>query len=287
VDPAKLEEDRLERTMSGHTRSHKIIAATHATSPKRHEKQISGGSPQGGHERQTSGGFGQGGGRAPMKDKPALSGPVPEWKRAQMERDESEKKRTDEEERRKKQYVTQIVSSAAAGHTTVDTQSAVTQNFVDPLQAKAGKVDEAPPPPEKTAAQTFFDPADKEEDLKREEDYMQRRTGLAPSTSKKIARPAQPQTGIHEKDAHLALNPHMRKLLVIFVDEQGQTISEGGFMLRDGRLPVLAVENGLKVRDIKWKESGQALTAGPDGYSSVNFGTRDLIEVTGHKVISG
>jgi len=283
ADPGKVEEERLTRTMSGAGRKAAIMKATHATPPK-HTRD--GSNPE---KSPSSPGFGQGGGRAPMLpgSKPAASGPMPEWKRSQNEREVTERKKQEEEERRRKQYVSQIVTSAASGQSTVETDSAVGAGFKDPLQAKAAKVEEAPPPPEKTAAQTFFDPEDKEAELKREEEYMARRTGLAPSTSKKIVKATPAATGNHEKDAHLALNPHMHKLQVIFVDDAGTTINEGGFILKNGRLPVLAVENGLKVRDLKWKETGQAITAEGDGYSSINFGTRDSIEVKGHRVISG
>jgi len=284
VDPEKLEEARLTKTLSGaRMRGHNAFTATQAGAPK---KKIS--SPE---KHDAASASPPQYGRAPMTSKPAASGPMPEWKRQQMDRDEAAMRKRDEEERRRQQYVTQITTGVAAGQSTVETTSAVTTNFVDPLAVKtAPRAAEPEPAQQPTAAQTFFDPADKEEELKREEDYLARRTGLSPqrTTSKTHVSTKVGTSGVAEKDAHLALGSKTQKLGVVLVDAaSGATLEEGAFMLKNGRLPVLAVENGFKVRDLVWKENGQAIKAEADGYSAVSFGQRDFIEVTGHRVISG
>jgi len=285
VDPESQEEARLTKTLSGaRMRGHNAYTATQAPKKKKTaspEKQDASAAPAPQY------------GRAPMTNKPAAGGPVPEWKRQQMERDETDKRRREDEERRRQQYVSQITTSVASGQTTVETTSAVTTNFVDPLAVKASPMKAAEPEvTQPTAAQTFFDPADKEEELKREEEYMARRTGLSPGRSaeklKVTVNTKVGTSGVAEKDAHLALGSKTQKLGVVLVDAaSGDTLDEGAFMLKNGRLPVLAVENGLKVRDLVWKETGQAIKAEADGYSSFAFGQRQFIEVTGHRIISG
>jgi len=284
VDPEKLEEARLTKTLSGvRNRGHNAFTATQAP----HKKKAS--SPE---KQEAAAASPPQYGRAPMTHKAAASGPMPEWKRQQMERDEGAQKKREEEERRRQQYVSQITTGVAAGQSSVETTSAVTSNFVDPLAAKSNpRLQEVEAAPQPTAAQTFFDPADKEEELKREEEYMARRTGLSPqrTTSTKVHVNTKVGTsGVAEKDAHLALGSKTQKLGVLLVDAaSGVTLDEGAFMLKNGRLPVLAVENGLKVRDLVWKENGVAIKAEADGYSAASFGGRDFIEVTGHRVISG
>lgn len=59
------------------------------------------------------------GARGPKIVKDSPGGPIPEWKRIQMEKEEAERKRLDEEERRKKEYTDQILRSASNGHSNV------------------------------------------------------------------------------------------------------------------------------------------------------------------------
>lgn len=110
VDPEKAEEERLARSLSSHSAKGKVMAATHAVAPKKTQT-----SPTT-VPKQNSG---QQFGRAPMTGKPSPTGNVPEWKRREMEREETERRRREEEDNRKKGYVLQIVSSAGAGQTTV------------------------------------------------------------------------------------------------------------------------------------------------------------------------
>jgi len=248
-----------------------------------HQKQPSTGSA---HQKQPSGSISprgqQVGVRGPkiVKDQP--SGPLPEWKRVQLERDEADRKRHEEEERRRRQYQDQIVHSASAGHSLIDTSSAMSGGtFVDPAanrhepaQVNRG-VDEVVP------GKAIFEDKDKEEDLRKEEEYLMRRTGSI-VTKKKVTRhtPESSLTGDSNKDAHLALNPRQQKVLVAWVDAvSGDTIQELPFFANAGRLPMVAVEGALGVKNVVWKETNQALTAGPDGFATVSVGGRNVIEI--------
>jgi hypothetical protein len=275
VDPEALEEQRLARTLSGaKMRGHNAYAASKAAPPKKVSTSTS---PPPASKQQHSPV-----GRAPSTNKPTASGPMPEWKRAQMERDEVEKKRHEEEERRKKQYVDQIVTSVSSGHTTVESDSAVAPGtFVDPLSLKAPPKEEASPEPGRSI---LIDPELKAEELRREEEYMNRRTGQGPPKEKSKPKLVSAMTGHSDKDAHLGLNAHTKKLMVVLLDQSGAVIDEGSFILnKTGKLPVLAVENGMKVKNIIWKEKNEPIIAQPDGYSSQNFSSRELIEITGNR----
>jgi len=116
---------------------------------------------------------------------------------------------------------------------------------------------------------------------------MARRTGLSPGRSAeklKVHVNTKGTSGVAEKDAHLSLGKTQKLIVALVNTTTGETIDEGGFILKNGRLPVLAVENGLKVRDLVWKETGQPIKAEADGYSAFGFGQRQFIEVTGNRV---
>jgi len=223
------------------------------------------------------------GARGPRIVKDQQSGPLPEWKRVQLEREEAERKRVDEEEQRKKTYANQIVHSAATGHSNIDTSSAMSGGtFVDPL-AKSSSPTKAPVEDVVTPGKAMFDGKDTDEELLKEEEYLNRRTGMAAAIPKKKSVhhiPESSLTGVAEKDAHLALNSRQQKVLVALVDSvSGDTIAELPFFANAGRLPMLAVEGALKIKNVVWKETKQALTAGPDGFSTLSVGNRNVIEV--------
>jgi len=122
-DEGELEEERISRALShSKLRGHNAFAATHATPPKKGTaapvKAAS--PPQQKVEAQTAGGSPSGqivGARGPKIVKDA-NGPLPEWKRVQLEREEAERRKAAEEESRRREYANQIVNSAASGLST-------------------------------------------------------------------------------------------------------------------------------------------------------------------------
>jgi len=294
-DEAALEEERLARSLQNsklHGRN--AYAAAHSAPPKKNSAPSfntmpAQGNGQGtgpvsprsesGHTRTPSGAIV--GARGPKIVKDQQSGPLPEWKRVQMEREDAERKRIGEEAGRKKMYSDQIVHSASSGFSNIDTTSAMSSgSFVDPLAKKPESPAKAAEDPV-TPGKAMFDGKDAEEELRKEEEYLNRRTGNAPIKKKSVLRaPDSSLTGNAEKDAHLALNSRQQKVLVVHVDSgSGDPIQELPFFANAGRLPMLAVEGALKIRNVVWKETKQALTAGPDGFSTISVGNRNVIEV--------
>jgi len=293
-DEAALEEERLARSLQNsklHGRN--AYAATHASPPKKNSTPSFNTMPGNGNgygtgpvsprgestpTRTTSGAIV--GARGPKIVKDQHSGPMPEWKRVQMEREDAERRRVGEEADRKKMYSEQIVHSASTGHSNIDTTSAMSGGtFVDPH-----KKPESPSKPAEdpiTPGKAMFDGKDEEEELRKEEEYLNRRTGNAPIKKKSVMRaPDSSLTGNAEKDAHLALNSRQQKVLVVHVDSgSGETIQELPFFANAGRLPMLAVEGALKIKNVVWKETKQALIVGPDGFSTISVGNRNVIEV--------
>jgi len=296
-DEATLEEERLTRSLTNsklHGRN--AFAAAHASPPKKASTPGFNTMPAHGNGHGTGpisprekadagspGGAYTVGARGPkiVKDQ-HHSGPLPEWKRVQLEREEAEKKRIEEEERRKKMYSDQIVHSASSGFSNIDTTSAMSGgNFVDPLAKRPSESPIKPSEDVVTPGKAMFDDKDAEEDLRKEEEYLNRRTGNAPIKKKSVMRhPESSLTGNAEKDAHLALNPRQQKVLIVLVDSvSGDAIQELPFFANAGRLPMLAVEGALKIKNVVWKETKQALSAGPDGFSTISVGSRNVIEV--------
>jgi hypothetical protein len=285
-DEEALEEERLAKSLQNvklHGRN--AYAATHVTPPKKGSNPNMGPvSPRGNSSNDVAQPVSprgqQVGVRGPkiVKDQP--SGPLPEWKRVQLEREENERKRVEEEERRKRMYQEQIVHSASSGHSLIDTSSAMSgSNFVDP----AAKKTESPAkePDTVVPGKAIFDDKDKEEELRKEEEYFMRRTGsLVPKKKPAHHLPDTSLTGDHNKDAHLALSPKQQKVTIAWVDAvSGDTIQELPFFANGGRLPMLAVEGAFGVKNVIWKETNQPLTAGPDGFTTTSIGSRQIIEI--------
>jgi len=296
-DEEALEEERMAKALNNvklHGRN--AYAATHSTPPKKgdanHNRSPSGSSP---HNRQVSGSTSprgndasgsisprgqQVGVRGPKIVKDQNAGPLPEWKRVQLEREEAERKRSAEEETRRRQYQDQIVQSASSGHSLIDTSSAMSGgNFVDP----AARKNESPAKEADTVVpgKAIFEDKDQEEELRKEEEYLMRRTGSVVAKKKPAHHlPDSSLTGDHNKDAHLALSPKQQKVTVAWVDSvSGDTIQELPFFTNGGRLPMLAVEGALGVKNVIWKETNQPLTAGPDGFTLISVGQRQIIEI--------
>jgi len=271
-DEAELEEERFARTLS-HQKMHgrNAFAATHAVPPKKNPQSPNGSQTTTQSGNQSSPGLGD---RGPRVHKKEPSGPLPEWKKQQLEREEAEKKRREEEEQRRKEYTVQIVNSATVGHSTVETSSAITGNFVDPLVQKAAQEKKQEKEPEVVPGRAIFDDKDKEEELKREEQYLMRRTGsTGPVKRQAVHSPSSSFSGDATKDAHLALHTKQVKVMVAWVDNvTGEVKSQLPFFATGGRLPMVAVEGALGIKNLVVKESKQPLTAGPDGFSTVSIG---------------
>jgi len=195
-----------------------------------------------------------------------------------MEREEAERRRYDEEERRRRTYQDQIVQSAHSGQSLIDTSSAMSGGpFVDPAAKRA---EPSRPVDDVVPGKAIFEDKDKEEDLRKEEEYLLRRTGSVVTKKKAAPTHVSSLSGDHMKDAHLSLSPKQQRIVIAWVDSgTGDTIQALPFFANAGRLPMMAVEGAFKVKNVVWKETQQALTAGPDGFSTVSVGTRGAIEI--------
>eukprot|EP01128_Nolandella_sp_AFSM9_P008986 TRINITY_DN5627_c0_g1_i1.p1 TRINITY_DN5627_c0_g1~~TRINITY_DN5627_c0_g1_i1.p1 ORF type:complete len:292 (+),score=90.62 TRINITY_DN5627_c0_g1_i1:91-966(+) len=279
----ELEEERLMRAMSGRR-----------FNPSPNLKKVV--SPRGVQSNVVVSPRSRTHGRAPSTEHGVYkgkNGKIPAWKLKQIEEEEKAKKAAEEEEKRKQQYVHQLESAIQSGHSPVD-QSHDAQGFHDhdhtfttdvhessfhiPVSETSEKLHEDEP----VSGKDVFEDRDEEEEMRLEEERLMRRTGMTPRGGDSVHhhRSASSLTGNPLNDSHLAIGGQ-QKIDVAWVGHDGVVKAEGAFMCVDSRLPILAVENGLKVKNLVWKETGKAITNKGNGYSNLTFQGRNFVEVFG------